>query len=338
MNRTLCFWVAVFSLGVLYFAGMAKADDNPAEVIIPAGTLLRCTLDEPNFSTKSADVGDPVICHLREAVLFDRPLFPRGAYLGGHLESEKEPGHFVGKGYLHLEFDKIGFPEGQIPVAAKVISAKGYHVDRQGKIIGHGHPVRDAVEWMIPPLWPEKVVTLPARGPHPTLKGEEQLTLRVMDDIAVPAQPMLGWHYFKRSSLNQAYGSQNWYVPAKSAQTQQPTRGVMFATAAMSAVRSDTTASVSGGTDNAKANLEPAAYVQTIPPNGPARTTGMNVLVLRNGSTCVGNGLRLHNGQVDYSRADGSAATVASTEVDWIKTLEQNKQDGIPLRLSSAGR
>ena len=336
MNRTLFFWIPLLSLAVLCFAGMAKADDNPQEVIVPAGTLLRCTLDEPNFSTKSADVGDPVICHLGQAVLFDRPLFPRGAYLGGHLESAKEPGHFVGKGYLHIEFDKIGFPEGQIPVPAKVIAAKGYHVDRQGKIIGHGHPVRDAVEWMFPPLWPEKVVTLPARGPRPTLKGEEQLTLRVMDDIAVPAQPMFGWHYFKRSSLSQPYGSQNRYVPVKPAQTQQPTGGVTFSTAAMSAVRSDAAASESVGTGNTNARLEPAAYVQTTAANTPA--TKMNVLVLRDGSTCVGNGLRLHNGQVDCSRADGSAATVALTEVDWTKSLEQNKENGIPLMLSSANR
>lgn len=338
MNRKLFFWVPLLSLGVLCFAGEAKAEDNPPEVIIPAGTLLRCTLDEPNFSSKSADIGDPVICHLSQAVLFDRPLFPRGAYLGGHLESDKEPGHFVGKGYLQIEFDKLGFPEGQIPVPAKVISAKGYHVDRQGKIIGHGHPVRDAVEWMFPPLWPEKVVTLPARGPRPTLKGEEQLTLRVMDDIAVPAQPLLGWHYFKRSSFDQPTGSRNSYFPARAAQTQQPTGGAKFATTAMSAVRSNTAAGESGATGNANARLEPAAYVQTTAANAPARTTKMNVLVLRDGSTCVGSDLRLHNGQVDCSRADGSPATVALTEVDWTKSLEQNKENGIPLRLSSAGR
>jgi hypothetical protein len=40
---------------------------------------------------------------------------------------------------------------------------------------------------MIPPLWPWKVVSLPMRGRRPTLKGEEPLELRLMDDIFVPA-------------------------------------------------------------------------------------------------------------------------------------------------------
>src|SRR5438874_2156337 len=39
---------------------------------------------------------------------------------------------------------------------------------------------------MIPPLWPWKVAMLPARGPRPTLKGEEPMQLRLMDDIVVP--------------------------------------------------------------------------------------------------------------------------------------------------------
>lgn len=29
---------------------------------------------------------------------------------------------------------------------------------------------RDAVEWMLPPLWPWKVLMLPARGPRPALE------------------------------------------------------------------------------------------------------------------------------------------------------------------------
>jgi hypothetical protein len=39
---------------------------------------------------------------------------------------------------------------------------------------------------MLPPLWPWKVVSLPFRGPRPTLKGEEPLELRLMDDIVIP--------------------------------------------------------------------------------------------------------------------------------------------------------
>jgi hypothetical protein len=113
-------------------------------------------------------------------------VFPRGSYLGGHVESYKEPGHFFGKGNLKLTFDRIGLPASDIPVPGKITGVSGYRVDRKGEIVGHGHAKRDTVEWLLPPLWPWKVITLPARGPRPTLKGEEQITLRLMDDVVVP--------------------------------------------------------------------------------------------------------------------------------------------------------
>src|SRR6266849_6609162 len=34
------------------------------EEVLPAGTLLQCTLDEPNFSSRTAQIGDPILCHL----------------------------------------------------------------------------------------------------------------------------------------------------------------------------------------------------------------------------------------------------------------------------------
>jgi len=84
------------------------AGTNAREVALPAGTLLQCTLNEPNFSSATVDVGDPVLCHLRGVNEFGQQAFPRGSYLVGHLESAKDPGHFVGKGSLKLQFDRIG--------------------------------------------------------------------------------------------------------------------------------------------------------------------------------------------------------------------------------------
>jgi hypothetical protein len=165
---------------------VCAAGVHAQDLLVPAGTLLQCTLDEPNFSSATAAVGDPVLCHLRTQQEFGRPLFPRGSMLGGHLEAEKEPGHFVGKGYLKITFDRVILPNGDLPVPAKVIQARGFKVDKQGAIDGNGHATRDVVEWMIPPLWPWKVVSLPFRGPRPTLKGEEPLELRLMDDIVLP--------------------------------------------------------------------------------------------------------------------------------------------------------
>jgi len=174
-----------------------------AQNVVPAGTLLQCTLDEPNFSSATASVGDPVVCYLKTVQQFGHIVLPRGSYLEGHVAAEKDPGHFWGKGYLRVEFDRIGLPNTDIPVPSKVIAASGgYKTDRQGDVVGKGHAKRDVAEWMLPPLWPWKMISLPARGPRPTFKGEELLTLRLMDDVVVPRiadirpAPSPGFHYF----------------------------------------------------------------------------------------------------------------------------------------------
>src|SRR5437660_7742210 len=207
MTRNLGYGILVVSVFALSLRASAR------DVVLPAGTLLQCTLNEPNFSSATVDVGDPVLCHLRGITSFGQQAFPRGSYLVGHLESAKDPGHFWGKGSLKLQFDRIGLPAGDLPLEAKVIATRGYKVDKQGKIDGKGHPKRDIVEWMIPPLWPWKVIMLPARGPRPKLKGETVLSMRLMDDVQIPQTATTygpGWHFFGRpqseyyrASLNQ---------------------------------------------------------------------------------------------------------------------------------------
>jgi hypothetical protein len=144
-------------------------------------------MDEPNFSAKTAQVGDPVLCNLGPLGAFGHSVFPRGAQLSGHLQDYKKPGHFWGKGSLAIEFDRVILPGAQVlPLSAKIINAPHNKVDAQGDIKGKGHPKRDAVLWAIPIFWPVKILTLPARGPYPTLKGETRLTLRLMEDVEVP--------------------------------------------------------------------------------------------------------------------------------------------------------
>jgi hypothetical protein len=178
------------------------------EMVLPAGTILKCTLDEPNFSTATVAIGDPVLCRLHSLTEFGQQAFPRGSYLVGHLEAAQEPGHFWGKGFMKIQFDRIGLPQGDMPLDAKVIGTRGYKVDKYGDIDGKGHPRRDVIEWMIPPLWPWKIIMLPARGPRPTLKGESQLTLRLMDDVQLPQVAQTfgpDWHFFGRPYNDPSY-------------------------------------------------------------------------------------------------------------------------------------
>src|SRR6266571_5326563 len=179
--------VVYASLAVLVLGLTLSASTR--DVVLPAGTLLQCTLNEPNFSSASVAVGDPVLCHLRGITSF-------------------------GKGNMKLQFDRIGLPSGDLPLDAKVIATRGYKVNREGEIRGKGHAKRDIVEWMLPPLWPWKVLMLPARGPRPTLKGESVMTLRLMDDVQVPSvaqgTPPLGpgWHYFGEPRSGSFHDSQ----------------------------------------------------------------------------------------------------------------------------------
>src|ERR1700752_5328439 len=103
-----------------FFSPPVKA---PPRDLIPAGTLLHCTMDEPNFSPKTAMVGDPVLCNLGPLGSFGHSVFPRGAQLGGHFQDYRSPGRFFGKGWMSIEFDHMVLPGAQIlPLSAKVVA------------------------------------------------------------------------------------------------------------------------------------------------------------------------------------------------------------------------
>src|SRR5258708_13205425 len=106
------------------------------EMVLPAGTLLKCTLNEPNLSSASVAVGDPVLCHLHSVTEFGQQAFPRGSYLVGHLESAQDPGHFWGKGNMNLMFDRIGIPNADMPLDAKGIPTPGYKSNKDGHTPG----------------------------------------------------------------------------------------------------------------------------------------------------------------------------------------------------------
>jgi hypothetical protein len=278
----------IYALTLPLFFMLCQTSTRAQEVVVPAGTLIHCTLDEPNFSSATAEVGDPVLCHLSSLQQFGRTVFPRGSYLQGHLEAAKEPGHFVGKGYLKIQFDRIGLPNTDLPIPSKIIVAHGYKVDRQGDIVGRGHAKRDVVEWMIPPLWPWKVVSLPARGPRPTLKGEEALTLRLMEDVVLPRTalvPAPGWHYFgQSSSLSPA-------APAPGAS------GPRLASS------------------ESNAAIEPRA----------ARVT--RIALTSNADFEVTN-YRIDGDQLNYVLPDGQTGAVGVHDVNWRKTSQLNAERG----------
>ena len=161
-----------------------------AEQLIPAGSVMQCIISEPNISSEKTQVGDPILCQVSHAELYGRSTFPYGSYLVGHFEEYKDPGHLVGKGWMELKFDRMVVGnDTTIPVTTRVVATNDkYAVDKEGRIHGRGHAVRDTVEWMIPVLWPIDLINLPRRGPRAVLKPETRLTVKVLDDIGVPTK------------------------------------------------------------------------------------------------------------------------------------------------------
>jgi hypothetical protein len=304
---------ATLATTMLALCAAASAHD----VVLPAGTLLQCTLDEPNFSSKTAAVGDPVVCHLHSVTEFGQQAFPRGSYLVGHLESDKEPGHFFGKGYLKLQFDRIGLPTGDLPLEAKVISTRGYKVDKEGKIDGNGHATRDAIEWMFPPLWPWKVIMLPARGPRPTLKGETVLQLRLMDDVQVPQVAKTfgpGWRFFG-GAQNDSYDES----------ANRPTFSIR------GTVQTANT-EISAGVDVSR-----ATYADYIPRDvSTAEITaspGTPVFVLKTGMVLVVGNYQYQDGRITYTLSAGGGGVISTDDIDWATTTQVNNQRGVHMTL-----
>ena len=311
-----CYVVLAVSLLALTLSASAR------ETVLPAGTLLKCTMNEPNFSSATVAVGDPVLCHLHSVTEFGQQTFPRGSYLVGHLESAKDPGHFWGKGEMKLVFDRIGLPNGDLPLDAKVVATRGYKVNKEGDIRGKGHPRRDVVEWLIPPLWPWKIIMLPARGPRPTLKGESMLTLRLMDDVQIPQVSATNgpdWHFFGRPRMeNDSYYRGSAYVPADS--SAGPELAVRRVTSSEQTVADEAP------------HVIYASYV-TKGAAGTGAAPGVPVFVLKTGMVLEVGNYTYQEGRISYELASGGDGVISTDEVDWTTTTRVNSQRGVRMTL-----
>jgi hypothetical protein len=300
----------------LTFLVVSVAAQAVTHGIIPAGTILQCTLNEPNFSSKTAMVGDPVLCHLGPLGSFGHSVFPRGAMLGGHLQDYKDPGRFFGKGSIGLEFDRLVLPGTEIvPLSAKVVSTPHMKVDRQGDIQGKGHPKRDVVEWMIPILWPLKVITLPFRGPYPALKGETRISLRLMEDVEVPFQtaqnavPMPPW-----ANPNSYRGSYDLQRNSASLPVSASLRDLPLAVKPASYSESS----------------QPYTQVSTQPNTEPT----MTIIALKNGTDIVAGNYWLQGGAMHCISSSGEQK-FPMEQVDLYRTTSLNRERNVEVVLQS---
>ena len=109
--------VSVLSL-LLLSTPLLYASDQ----LVPAGSMVSCRVAEGKISSQTTASGDPVLCTLDPVERYGRSVLPYGSYLEGRFEDYKDPGHFVGKGWMELKFDRMFIGNRVIPVSAKVVS------------------------------------------------------------------------------------------------------------------------------------------------------------------------------------------------------------------------
>jgi hypothetical protein len=290
-----------------------------AEELVPAGSLIQCTVSEPNLSSKTTDVGDPVLCQASPIERYGRSVLPYGSYLVGRFAEYKDPGHFVGKGWMELKFERLVVPPGQVfPLSAKVVNVPGYPVDKQGRIHGKGHATRDIVEWSIPILWPIDLLALPGRGPRPRLKTETRLTLKVMDDLAVPVSGVTR----TPMALSTAPSFPQESYP------QEPYANTVPVPAAAPPMPYQIPLSRPASYQPAPAAVGPVAY---------ARPRTLTVLMLRDGNGRMATDYWFEGGvQVRYRALNGAAIVIPMENLDLDATVEANRRRGVPFSIRSA--
>ena len=297
----------LFALSLLLIG--APVVSYASDQLIPAGSLIQCTVSEPKLSSKTVAIGDPVLCQLSHVELYGRSQFPANSYLEGRFEDYKDPGHFVGKGWMELKFDRMVIePDTVIPMAAKVVYVPKYPVDRDGRIHGKGHPVRDTVEWMIPVLWPIDLINLPRRGPRPVLKEETRLTLKVMDDLVVPSMQQND-----RDQYGFAHRAPSNYEPPPPPPPAPAPITYQYV----------------------EPPPPPVIQVMAPPPPPPMPLT---VLVLRGGYGLFATSYRFENGgRLSYRAANGAPYYIWTQQLDVPSTIEANRQRGISFNVPVRG-
>jgi hypothetical protein len=242
--------------------------------------------------------------------------------MAGHLEADKEPGHFFGKGYLKIVFERIALPNTELPLDTKIVALRGFHVDKEGDIRGKGHAKRDVVEWLIPPLWPWKVIMLPARGPRPTLKGEQVLTLRVMEDVSVP-------------KFSATYNSRDWRPPyaQKFAQPSAYPAPRQAAPVPAATVNANYVTSVDSRYAQTSQASPPGVQQVAASQSTVARKT-LTLLALRNETIYAVTQYWLDGERLDYLLPSGNRASCGLKDLDLVRTTQLNSERGISVTFS----
>lgn len=115
--------------------------EQPAPIVVPAGTTLSVTIDQ-SVSSKNNDSGERVAASLAEPIIIDgRGVIARGAKVTGKVTDAKSAGRFKGGAELGLTLTSIEIAGRSYPIHTSIFSqtSKGRGTrTAEGAAIGAG--------------------------------------------------------------------------------------------------------------------------------------------------------------------------------------------------------
>jgi hypothetical protein len=185
---------------------------------------------------------------------------------------------------------------------------------------------------MLPPLWPWKIIMLPARGPRPTLKGESQLTLRLMDDVQIPqiqASNGPDWHFFGRPRMeNDSYYQNSYQGASVRPRDNDNGNGTL-----QLAVRNVNVTASEPPTAEEIPQVTYASYITKGAAGGGGAGPGVPVFVLKSGMVLQVGNYTYQDSRINYELAGGGSGVISTDEVDWATTTRVNSQRGVRVTL-----
>jgi hypothetical protein len=183
---------------------------------------------------------------------------------------------------------------------------------------------------------------LPALGPRPTLKGEEMLTLRLMEDVTIPRP-------------GAQYNSRDWRPSASSykpAIYYNDAREFHARPAASAVAATRDVISVDGGYQpvsqkvevpaDAQPSIQPAVQTLMTPsgamtaPRHQTPSSSLTLIALRNETIYAVANYWLDGDNLDYILPSGAQSSCALNDVDLARTTQLNSERGINVSFHEA--
>ena len=180
---------------------------------------------------------------------------------------------------------------------------------------------------MFPPLWPWKVLTLPARGPRPTLKGEETLTLRLMEDVTVPRLAAASWPDWRPPRPQASASSTSEPYAASSYKGRSLFRPLRYASPSYPAI---TNTSENG--NYVLPDPEQVSQASSVEVH-QAKASQLTLLALKTEVIYAVIQYWVDGDHLSYLRPSGASGDLSLDELDWARTTQLNSERGVNVTL-----